>query len=342
MGSPGRGRRGGHPQREARVGACPDRRAGEHQLAVLLDHVAGDRAASRAAVRRPGRGRSAAGRRPARRRPGRGDGAGVTGDPAQQRVAVVQPEQGRPPPSRSWATSRSTRRPTCWCRASRVSSRRRWAARTAGRSASVIPAAAIARSRPTSRRPPAASLRSPSSRNASSPWACQRLVVTSRRPGRCRTAVRRQWSAAVLISASASAGSPATISRASSRPSATLTSSWATDERLGDGAYGVVEPRARRPRSGTRPRRPTRRCRAPRRAAGPGRGRCTGRTAAGPARPTATSATPSRAGSSPRSQLSCAAARRCRADSPIPPGTPTTSLIKRFASPSAACPTRSS
>ncbi len=134
----------------------------------------------------------------------------------------------RATPSRSCATRRSTRRPTCWCSASRVSSSRRCAAYTAGRSASVTPAVAMARRMPTSRSPPAASLRSPSSRNASSPCASHRAAVISRRPGSWRIAVRRQWSVAVRASWSVRAGSPATC-RASSRPRATLTSSWATD-----------------------------------------------------------------------------------------------------------------
>ena len=67
---------------------------GEHQLAVLLDHVAGDRAAGRrAGAASP----AAAVAQPVGGAPGvvQGvrDGTGVAGDPAQQRVAVVEVEQ---------------------------------------------------------------------------------------------------------------------------------------------------------------------------------------------------------------------------------------------------------
>ena len=65
------GGRGGHPQRQAGVRDRADRGTRQHQLAVLLDHVAGDRARGRRPGRRcPGGGRCAAGRPPARRRPG--------------------------------------------------------------------------------------------------------------------------------------------------------------------------------------------------------------------------------------------------------------------------------
>ena len=123
---PGRGRRGGHPQGQARVGAGADGRPGQHQLAVVLDHVPGDRATRGSPVPAPG----AAGAQPVGGPEGVVEGvadrAGVPGDPAQQGVrAVVAGPSSAATPSRSWATSRSTRRPTCWCRASRVSSRRR-------------------------------------------------------------------------------------------------------------------------------------------------------------------------------------------------------------------------
>ena len=140
----GDGGRRGDPQRQRRVGARADRGAGEHQLAVLLDHVAGDRAAHRACRRR--RAGGPPGHRSAARQASSRACATVRASPATRRSSASPSSRSSSPATaaRSCATSRSTRRPTATCRASRVSSSRRWAARTAGRSASVTPAYAIA------------------------------------------------------------------------------------------------------------------------------------------------------------------------------------------------------
>ena len=129
--------------------------------------------------------------------------------------------------------------------------------------------------------------------------------------------------------ASASAGSPATC-RASSRPRATLTSSWATDSASASGAHRVVEAEPgvpdRIPERGGElvDRRP------PRRAAAPGRGRRRGRTARRPSPPTASSATPSRR---PAADPTQPGVERRRPGQPgrlrrCPAGTPTTSSTR--------------
>ena len=131
---PGGGGRGGHPQRQARIRAGADRGAGEHQLAVLFDHVAGDRAARRAAggaaPARPTRSRSAARQASSRAC------ATVRASPATRRSSASpssQVEQRRRRRRAPGRRSRSTRRPTARCSASRVSSRRRCGGAHGGR-----------------------------------------------------------------------------------------------------------------------------------------------------------------------------------------------------------------
>jgi hypothetical protein len=205
------------------------------------------------------------------------DGTGIARDPPQQRVAVIQVKQlgdGVPLLRDEPVDAASDRQVQRVARIEQPQVRR--ADRGTHGVGDARPPDACRRV--TSRRPPAASLRSPSSRNASSPWVAQRAVVSSLSCGMRRTAVRRHWSAAAAMSSPESTASPA-MCRASSRPSDTFTSSWATES-----ASGSVRTEWSRPSLASQigyqspdAIRSMRPCRC---ATAPGPGRCTARSPA--------------------------------------------------------------
>ena len=242
----------------ARVGV-----AGQHDLAVLLDHAVGQRA------RGCGPGRPAAAEHRRQRRPsagaqhavdrapgdvgGVGDGAGGLDDLAQQRVGVEQAEGVRRPGPAPAATSRSVARPVTEVqRVADVEQRRRGRPR-GPRGARRRPRTRRRRAATvTSRSPPRASLRSGSSRKASSPGRARRA-----RSAELAQLGRAAWAPAAPVgedaarSAAASAGSPATC-RASSRPSSDLEVVARRPGGPRRRAHRVVEARRRCPRPGTR------------------------------------------------------------------------------------------
>ena len=317
----GAGRRAAPARVGPRVGV-----AGQHDLAVLLDHVRRRAAgAARPGARRP----AAPGSAPVRRRPasspstaarrvgGVGDRPRGVGDRAQQ-VVVAGPSRARrrrrPAPARPAgpAPGRPAR-----CSSPRASSRTSRAARDR-RPGQVEQ---LGRGEPcsacTSRRPPRASLRSGSSRKASSPAVRQRAARPRAAPAAGAGAVCRQAAYAPLAQLGGQrrvAGEVPSVEQAERG----LEVVPGDGERLGDRAHGVVEADAGVPdrvpdrvgdRADVGP------CR---RAAAPGRGRCTAPARAGPARRPRPGPPPvPRRASSSASQPSYSVGRaRCRSGRP--------------------------
>src|SRR6266545_936488 len=148
-------------------------------------------------------------------------------DTTRSRASASSRPSSSAAPSCSWSRSRSVALPVTRCNASRASSSCSRARSTVPCGGSASQDAEIDRSTTASRSPPRASLRSGSSRKASSPYRSARCSQTARSSGRRRSAVARQSASSVERMPSVTDASPATC-RASSRPSWAGRSSPAT------------------------------------------------------------------------------------------------------------------
>ena len=210
----------------------------------------------------------------------------------------------------SCSTSRSVRRPVTSCSACRVSRMSSCAARTRGPGPGATHAAATAWIALASRRPPLASLRSGSSRKASSPLRCVRSACSAWSSASRTPDAARQSASTPRRSSAVSPGSPATCRawsspsaarrspRATSRPSRGVRTAWS--RRVPESQIGYQIRSASTEMSG----RPA--CRSSTSRSLPGS------SSRRPYPPTATRATPASSPSSEASQRSVSAARRAR------------------------------